>query len=93
MTVSQNQTVSKILEQLFTHSSAGHLRPVFISFCSELPVVVFDAFASHVFQSLIQYLPLMCAEGAETGVDGDMASKLKVVYCFSVFVVVFFVIY
>jgi len=72
--VSSNQTVSRILEYLFTHSLSKHLRPLFCKFCKDLALVVFDAFSSHVFQALIQYLPIMiqCEENDEK--DDDDAS-------------------
>ncbi|GFR87396.1 nucleolar protein 9-like [Elysia marginata] len=57
--VSQNQTVSRILEVLFSHSKPSHMQDLFCLFCGELTIVVFDRFASHVFQALIQYLPAM----------------------------------
>ncbi|GFN95952.1 nucleolar protein 9-like [Plakobranchus ocellatus] len=60
--VSQNQTVSRILEVLFSHSKPSHMQDLFCLFCRELTVVVFDRFASHVFQALIQYLPAMYDE-------------------------------
>ncbi|CAL1532749.1 unnamed protein product [Lymnaea stagnalis] len=55
--VSQNQTVSRILEVLFSHSKPHHMQDLFCMFSKELAIVTFDRFASHVFQSLVQYLP------------------------------------
>ncbi|XP_005102065.1 nucleolar protein 9 [Aplysia californica] len=76
VSVSQNQTVSKILEVLLSHSPASHMRPVFCKFCKELTIVVFDAFASHVFQALIQYLPLMFVQKDEED-DEEMIKQVK----------------
>lgn len=57
--VAQNQTVSRILEVLFSHSKPSHMQDLFCVFCGDLTIVVFDRFASHVFQALLQYLPAM----------------------------------
>ncbi|KAK6983573.1 nucleolar protein 9 [Biomphalaria glabrata] len=70
--VSQNQTVSRILEVLFAHSQPYHMTELFMSLSRELNIVTFDRFASHVFQALIKYLPAMYEVN-----DGSTTSPLK----------------
>ncbi|CAG5117648.1 unnamed protein product [Candidula unifasciata] len=65
--VSQNQTVSRILEVLFSHSKPHHMRELFCNFSENLTVVTFDRFASHVFQALILHLPAIYEDKSATG--------------------------
>ncbi|XP_059141222.1 nucleolar protein 9-like isoform X2 [Physella acuta] len=74
--VSQNQTVSRILEMLFSHSQPYHMHDLFCQFSKELSIVTFDRFASHVFQSLISYLPAIYENKDEVEKNQGQSSNL-----------------
>ncbi|KAH9499745.1 hypothetical protein Btru_077716 [Bulinus truncatus] len=75
--VSQNQTVSRILESLFLHSQPLHMIEFFKSLSKELTIVTFDRFASHVFQTLIRYLPAMYEVKEEHDSENPASSLQK----------------
>ena len=52
--VSQNQTVSTIIENLIAVASPSNLRMLFVAMVEDLNVSFMDRFASHVFESLVQ---------------------------------------
>ncbi|BFZ19483.1 hypothetical protein BsWGS_22521 [Bradybaena similaris] len=72
--VSQNQTVSRTLEVLFTHSKPHHMRDLFCMFSENLTIVTFDRFASHVFQALLQHVPAIYEDTVAT--DSSETSKV-----------------
>ena len=55
--VSQNQTVSIIIESLIAAASPSNLRTLYVAAVSDLSVAFLDRFASHVFERLVQNLP------------------------------------
>lgn len=77
--MAQNQTVSTIIESLIAVASPSNLRVLFVAAVSDLTVAFLDRFASHVFESLVQKLPLFFNQpthGAEDDEEDDVSQDV-----------------
>ena len=69
--VSQNQTVSIIIESLIAAASPPNLRRLYVAAVSDLSVAFLDRFASHAFERLVLKLPSFFHQPAHDSADDE----------------------
>ena len=82
--VSQNQTVSSIIESLIAVGSPSNLRTLFVALAADLSIAFLDRFACHVFEKLTQKLPQFFYPPTQNSTDEeeDYVSQDKFVESF-----------